>query len=74
MPAQAEQINGDDVLYLLVDENDQLLQAVGTAEYFWIHWAEVIFRMTPNSVIVESRGAVIVVDKLPLHSIGITSS
>lgn len=68
MPPRLEQQEGEDVLYMLLDEGGNLLEAIGTSDWFW-HlpiWTSVARRMSEEAVIAESSSAVLVVPRLSL--------
>ena len=67
MPASAEQILNEDVLYMLLDHDGMLIEAISTTEWFWQfpNWVHVMCHMKPDAVLVESpNGAVMVLAKL----------
>jgi len=71
MPASAEQVLSEDILYMLLDHDGSLIEAIGTARWFWQfpNWINVMYRMKPDAVMVESSDAVMVLTKLPLSHI-----
>ena len=64
MPADMEQIGGEEALYLLLDGDGALLQAAGTRKLFWEKWEEVGRGMKPDAAILESNEAVMVIRKM----------
>ena len=68
MPPRLEQQEGEDVLYMLLDESGNLLEAIGTSDWFWHAplWKSVVSRISGEVVIAESSGAVLVVPRLAL--------
>ena len=69
MPTSAEQTLNEDVLYLLLDQDGTLIEAIGTAEWFWRfpNWVDVLLRLKPEAVLIESpSGAVMVLAKLQM--------
>ena len=70
MPASADQTENDGVLYMLLDERGELVEAIGTIECFWepTNLADVMYRMGPDLELAQSTGAVMVIPKIPMHS------
>ena len=71
MPESAEQTLNEDVLYMLLDQDGTLIEAIGTTEWFWQfpNWVDVLCRMKPEAVLIESpSGAVMVLAKLRMIS------
>ena len=71
MPESAEQVLNEDVLYMLLDQDGTLIEAIGTTEWFWRfpNWVDVLCRMKPEAVLIESpSGAVMVLAKLRMIS------
>jgi hypothetical protein len=70
-PRLEQQQAGENVLYMLLDENGNLLEAIGTSNWFWQQpiWTSVFSRMPTDAVIAESSGAVFVLAKIPLRGI-----
>ena len=69
MPESAEQVLNEDVLYMLLDQDGTLIEAIGTTEWFWQfpNWVDILLRMKSEAVLVESpNGAVIVIAKLQM--------
>ena len=67
MPESAEQTLNEDVLYMLLDQDGTLIEAIGTTEWFWRfpNWVDVLCRMKPEAVLIESpNGAVIIIARL----------
>ena len=71
MPASAEQVLSEDILYMLLDHDGSLIEAIGTAKWFWQfpNWMNVMSRMKPGAVMVESSEAVMVLTRLTLSHI-----